>query len=320
MILRFLFSLALALLGSTAALASSGYRQITLPAADLKSVPDGFIPCGNDFQRCELHSTAGNAIVTVFYGANGTYIAARGQGAFDCAPATFRVNDPVPNVKKACWIFAGYTASGIAGVAGSSNSPTKASVPERMFACAVDFAQCNNTSVSGFWVGVYGAGNTFKTIAGYGPFECIPGTFSIPDPVENTQKTCYVQAVQFGTFTVAESGSLPAGVTKQYSVISGEGTKVWDVLYYALPGTKIEHLPSNATFSVNVLLGNIPSDYRITVYGRTYDIRGIAIDIGALKIGRNVDYTGTVSYSYTAPSKSNPIGMIDQPVLSISSN
>lgn len=318
MIRRLLVCLCLMALTIAPASAAPAYSPLAVPESERHTPPANFIPCANDFQRCTLSAAAAKAVeVVVFYGAQGTYATARGLGDFDCQPATFGVTDPVPNVRKACWIYAGYVGEPAVAAAASANTATQSTVPARMTACAQDFEQCNHLRASGMWVGVYGANNTYKAIAGRGPFNCLPSTFSIPDPLPNVQKTCYVQAVSVGTFRVTSAGGLPAGTTAGYLMYSGNGTHLWDVSFQVPSGGTVP-ISSLSPFALITSLWNIPANYTITLGDQVYNKRTASYEFPAqIHITTPAAFTGTVLYSFTAPTGSSPTGNIDTPALTI---
>ncbi|HEV7699588.1 MAG TPA: hypothetical protein VGO43_05120 [Pyrinomonadaceae bacterium] len=55
--------------------------------------------CANDFQPCNFEGTR-----EVIYGANGIFVRKVIKGGSVCLPATFGIDDPVPNVLKKCYV------------------------------------------------------------------------------------------------------------------------------------------------------------------------------------------------------------------------
>ena len=82
----------------------------------VNAVPPGFTACGTDGMVCK--PPAGGTTVYVVYGAGTTFATAQGTGNFTClpkgwvkspsasTPADLGVPDPLPNVKKTCYISA----------------------------------------------------------------------------------------------------------------------------------------------------------------------------------------------------------------------
>lgn len=150
---------------------------IAAPAMALVSaVPEGYTRCADDFGVCTTNNNW-----TGYYGANDTFVEISGTGAFTCLPQTFGIDDPVPNVQKACYI-------------------QNTNVLDGLMPCGVDGEQCD---MSGTWRGVYGANSTYIDIEGSGSFVCLPQPLGVSDPVPNVQKTCYV------TSTVASNNDCP---------------------------------------------------------------------------------------------------------------
>lgn len=143
----------------------TGYSSITLAAA-VSSVPSGFTECAKDFGTCTISGDWSG-----YYGANSTFVEIKGSNNFTCLPGSFGIADPLPNVKKTCYV-------------------KKQEALEGYLPCAVDFATCK---VDGNWSGYYGANGTYASIKGSGAFTCLPGSFGIADPVPNVQKTCYIK-------------------------------------------------------------------------------------------------------------------------------
>lgn len=318
MIKCIVLALAMSFAIATGAFAQSGTYVQPVVGKFYNSVPTSFTPCANDFHNCNLNAPS-TALVNVFYGAEGKYILAQGQGNFSCQPSTFGISDPVPNVKKACWVFANYFGSSDANPAGSPNQTFVTSVPATAQSCAVDFAQCN---VNGMWFGYYGVNNTFVNISGSGSFTCLPGTFGVSDPAAGIQKTCYITRVVFSSFSFTESpsfASLVPGITLNYQAVSGSGTEIWDAAYTNMkPGTPINNLSSIAPLAFVVSFIPLPSNYSITLYGGTSPgpiSSGIAFQFpNNISVTSSTPMAGTVKYVVTPPSATAQ-GNIAQPVL-----
>lgn len=228
---------------------ASQYKPIS-PATFLSSVPGSFTPCATDFHTCKVTTTG---IVSVFYGAKGKYVMSQGQGDFTCLPGTFGINDPVPNVQKTCWVFAGFAGAPDTNPAGSPDTTLVNSVPAGMNSCAVDFGTCK---VSGMWTGVYGTNGKYQNIAGTGDFTCLPGTFGIDDPVPYVKKTCYVAKVTFGSFTLTEASptlsTLVPGIQYSYLLLADDGTQRWSNNWPVKAGQSISNLPSLTSYHLIV--------------------------------------------------------------------
>lgn len=305
---------------TSGSLAQSG-RYLPYPAyvqGIASQVPDGFIPCADDFQNCTVGRAATQtSIITVYYGAIGKYIVSSGEGNFSCQPATFGISDPVPNVRKTCWVLASYLGSTSGNLAASPSRTPLATVPADMGECAKDFGQCNQ---AGLWVGVYGANGKYVSIAGSGPFTCLPGTFSISDPVENVQKTCSVRPVVFGSFTLRVNPALNVpGVTVNYGVIAGDGSKVGIVAFPVSPDGSVSYLSSITPLELIADFSNIPSNYCITLYGdmkcNTPNI-GFGFRTPPIIVRHTNPITGTVGYRSTPPSGVTS-GNIEKPTLAL---
>jgi hypothetical protein len=314
--LRILLCAILLGLGVTSgSLAQPGRYYPYLANGIASQVPDGFIPCADDFQNCTVGRAATQtSIITVYYGAMGKYIVSSGEGDFSCQPATFGISDPVPHVRKTCWILASYLGSTSGNLAASPSRTPSATVPADVRGCAVDFGQCNQ---AGLWVGVYGANGKYVSIAGSGPFTCLPGTFSISDPVENVQKTCSVGPVVFGSFTLRVNPALNVpGVTVNYEVVAGDGSKVGIQAFPVSPGGSVSNLSSITPLALSAYFRNIPSNYCITLYGgKTCNLRNIGFGFPTRIVVRSTDpINGTVGYSSTPPSEGTD-GNIAQPTL-----
>ena len=295
------------------------------PNSKADRVPDGFIPCADDFQNCTVGraatptDTGGSiaTIITVYYGAVGKYEVVRGQGNFSCQPATFGIPDPVQGVRKTCWVLASYLGSTSGNLAASPSRTPLATVPADMRECAKDFGQCNQ---AGLWIGVYGANGKYVSIAGSGPFTCLPGTFSISDPVENVQKTCSVRSVVFGSFTLRVNPALNVpGVTVNYAVVAGDGSKVGIEAFPVSPDGSVSYLSSITPLELIADFSNIPSDYCITLYSGMKCKRpniGFGFETPRIIVSHTNPITGTVGYRSTPPSGGTD-GNIEQPTLAL---
>ena len=294
------------LCASTSAVSQTSQYTPIFPSGTYEvSVPVSFTPCANDFQNCKIltDQVGMQNLVSVFYGARGKYVVSQGTGDFKCEPSTFGISDPLPMVKKTCWVFASFANNSDAITAGSPNTTIESSVPTGMRSCAVDFATC---SQAGIWIGVYGANGVYKNIAGTGDFSCVPGTFGLDDPVPNVQKTCSVKRVPFDSFTLQEAApllsTLVPGVTYSYSLESEDGgNKLWGVGWNDLTsGNGVSNLPSLTPYSLVIHFGACPG-YSIFAYGR----KSIGCNMGLTlpeteaRMEISASVTGAVSYTVT---------------------
>jgi hypothetical protein len=272
---------------------------------NLTSVPGFFSPCADDFETCQV-SNPDFPFVTVFYGARGNYVVAQGTGDFTCSPAAFGIPDPLQNVKKTCWIYSGFIdlKSNNVVTSGSPSQAISSQVPA-MRGCAVDFKECLAT---GLWTGYYGANGKFVKIAGIGKFECAPASFGIDDPLQNVQKTCYVQEVYFGSVGLSDaSGSIGTevpGVTLNVSMLEmNTDTKIWGVHWVLKPGDRvINNVPSTGDFYFVPLLSNVPADYTVNGQGQSYPTDGSPVKIST----NNQNITVNVSYSVNGKTINSP--------------
>jgi len=116
----------------------------------------------------------------VYYGANRSYFTAKKTGEFTCLPGPLGLSDPVPNVRKTCFVRP--SARNV------SATPPTAKAGYR--ACAHDTQEC---TIIGLWSGKYGANGRFVNISGTGSFKCMPAALSVADPAPNIRKTCFVK-------------------------------------------------------------------------------------------------------------------------------
>ncbi|MDX1492234.1 MAG: hypothetical protein R3332_13210 [Pseudohongiellaceae bacterium] len=274
----------------------------TYPAGMFKTeVPVTFSPCANDFGTCSINmdQVGIHGLVSVFYGAEGKYAVFSGRGDFTCSPAAFGISDPVENVKKACWIFAGFVGNVTA--AGSPNTTTLTALPAGVRSCGVDFGECE---VSGMWTGVYGVNDTYKNIAGSGNFECSPAGIGMADPMQGVQKTCYVKPVQFGSFTLNEVTplltTLVPGISVLYSLdVEVGATELWSTSWRNISnGQTIGHLPNLTSYSLGVSFRNCPG-YSIYAYGHTSQGCNMGISLPEDQSRMTIDeaVTGRISFS-----------------------
>ncbi len=159
----------------------------------VSAVPSGFKACVVDGKICDVKGSW-----TGYYGANSTYATISGTGPFMCLPSAFGIPDPLGGVQKTCYVNQTADAEPLPA------PTTVSSVPSGYTPCAVDGQTC---VVSGDWNGYYGAQNTYITIAGSGPFTCLPADLRVDDPLYGVTKTCYVNK--------SDSRATATGVTLQ---------------------------------------------------------------------------------------------------------
>jgi hypothetical protein len=246
------------------------------------SVPDGFMPCANDFQTCSLNALAGAPEVktlTIFYGVPGKYTVIQGTSpnwtlsSFMCLPGTFGVPDPAPNVKKACWIFAGYPVAGPndAAVGSPVEQVFNSSVlTSELTKCADDFQTCSTGSESWLlpgtmWTGYYGVGDKFVKISGMGNFECSPSSIGVPDPMMNVRKSCYIrQYVRQMWYLRSTSLDTVPGVSATYKLSLYEGTG-WPISFPIRSGQGMNNMPESTEIKLRGTISALPTGYALII-------------------------------------------------------
>lgn len=181
---------------ATAPAARADYTGTPSNAA---SVPANYSACATDGNTCKV---AAGTNVTVYYGAGTKYVVRSGTGDFTCLPATFKVEDPAPNVVKTCWVNTALPAGAISAKSGNATA-----APAGIKACGTDGQTC---AMTGAWAGYYGANTTFVPISGSGAFKCLPASFNIGDPLPNVLKSCYVGPPP-GKITLTRAGGVGTG-------------------------------------------------------------------------------------------------------------
>ena len=171
--------------GATYAGTASGFAQYQVGAgtyafagagavaAAATTPPLGATFCAYDYGTCTIPA---NKLATVWYGAGTTWdVFPSRSGSFTCLPATFGVQDPLPNVQKSCEIVL-------------STPPATATF------CAFDYGTCTipAKTTATVW---YGAGTVWDVFPSRsGSFTCLPATFGVQDPLPNVQKSCELVA------------------------------------------------------------------------------------------------------------------------------
>jgi hypothetical protein len=91
-----------ALLGAQSNVVASSPNNVTVTInGPLNNIDRNLVKCADDGEKI-----CGSSYWAGVYGANGTYKKIAGRGVFTCLPSTFGIDDPLPFVKKSCYVLA----------------------------------------------------------------------------------------------------------------------------------------------------------------------------------------------------------------------